>query len=167
MPGTAWRVSSRWLFALITTNRKTAAALSTRYMRPFTRFSWAVWLKSRPATSRLNGSKTVLLLISPIRTSKPETRRASQLTRTSICDAFSRQLPAHRLRGFLNNLRIEYACRLLHAGGEPPIAEVAYACGFADPLYFSRYFRLKTGMSPRQYSAQNGLKTAVPLDIPW
>lgn len=69
---------------------------------------------------------------------------------------------------FLNNLRIEYACRLLHSGGDPlPIAEVAYACGFADPLYFSRYFRLKTGMSPRQYAAQNGLETAAALDNPW
>lgn len=55
---------------------------------------------------------------------------------------------------YLNNLRIEFARRLLHAGAKRmTIAEIAYASGFSDPLYFSRIFRRKTGVSPRQFAS--------------
>ena len=55
---------------------------------------------------------------------------------------------------YLNNLRIEYARRLLHAGAKRmTIAEIAYSSGFSDPLYFSRIFRRKTGLSPRQFAS--------------
>lgn len=35
-----------------------------------------------------------------------------------------------------------------------PIAEVAYQLGFNDPSYFSRFFKDKTGLSPKSYQAR-------------
>ncbi len=35
-----------------------------------------------------------------------------------------------------------------------PIAEVAYQLGFNDPSYFSRFFKDKTGLSPKNYQAR-------------
>jgi Bacterial regulatory helix-turn-helix proteins, AraC family len=44
------------------------------------------------------------------------------------------------------------------------ITEVAGACGFADPLYFSRRFRAAHGIAPSAYR-DNGA-AAVPPDLP-
>jgi AraC family transcriptional regulator, transcriptional activator of pobA len=35
-----------------------------------------------------------------------------------------------------------------------PVAEVAYQLGFNDPSYFSRFFKDKTGLSPKSYQAR-------------
>ena len=44
-----------------------------------------------------------------------------------------------------------YDPELLHKGEMITVAEVAYQCGFSDPLYFSRCFKQYFGMSPSQY----------------
>ncbi len=54
---------------------------------------------------------------------------------------------------YLLNLRIEKAKALL-GGPNPYIAEIAYACGFSDPRYFSRCFKKLTGVTPTEYSKQ-------------
>ena len=51
---------------------------------------------------------------------------------------------------YLINLRIQHACELL-LDSTMSITEVAEACGYTDPLYFSRLFRKKMGMSPLAY----------------
>lgn len=51
---------------------------------------------------------------------------------------------------FLQEVRMQKACRMLddkHA----QVNDVAYACGFADPRYFSRVFKAKTGLTPTEY----------------
>ena len=50
----------------------------------------------------------------------------------------------------LREARIKHACQLLRQT-DKSIAEVAYACGFADPKYFSRCFKQSAGMSPTEY----------------
>ncbi len=50
----------------------------------------------------------------------------------------------------LREARIKHACKLLRET-EKSIAEVAYACGFIDPKYFSRIFKHSTGLSPTDY----------------
>ena len=53
---------------------------------------------------------------------------------------------------FINNRRIEYAKYLMkRTAGKQSIKEVAYASGFADPYYFSRLFKKKVGINPKEY----------------
>lgn len=46
--------------------------------------------------------------------------------------------------------RIKRACQLL-ADGSRSVNDIAYACGFSDPKYFSRCFKSATGHSPSGY----------------
>ena len=50
----------------------------------------------------------------------------------------------------LKEARIKQACRLLSETSKN-ISEIAYACGFSDPKYFSRSFKQSTGLSPTEY----------------
>ena len=50
----------------------------------------------------------------------------------------------------LREARIKHACQLL-SHTDKNISEVAYACGFTDPKYFSRCFRQSTGYTPSEY----------------
>ena len=49
---------------------------------------------------------------------------------------------------YLLHMRLNEAKRLL---GTMSVAEVAYSVGFADPLYFSRLFKLKVGVAPGRW----------------
>ena len=49
----------------------------------------------------------------------------------------------------LREARIKRACQLLRQT-DKTISEVAYACGFTDPKYFSRSFKQSTGQSPSE-----------------
>ena len=50
----------------------------------------------------------------------------------------------------MREARIKHACQLL-CKTDKTIAEVAYACGFTDPKYFSRCFKQSVGQSPTEY----------------
>lgn len=50
----------------------------------------------------------------------------------------------------LREARIKRASQLLRTTGHT-VADVAYACGFTDPKYFSRCFKQHYGMSPTEY----------------
>ena len=52
----------------------------------------------------------------------------------------------------LREARIKHACQLLRQTTKT-VAEVAYACGFSDPKYFSRCFKQSIGMSPTEYKS--------------
>ena len=39
-------------------------------------------------------------------------------------------------------------------GDEQNISQIAYVCGFAKPLYFSRVFKKNFGCSPKNYAAK-------------
>ena len=51
---------------------------------------------------------------------------------------------------YLNELRIKRAKSLLEKK-EGSVSDVAIACGFNDPLYFSKVFKKSEGISPREY----------------
>lgn len=51
---------------------------------------------------------------------------------------------------YMRNCQNEQALELL-SDDSYNISEIAYKVGFNDPQYFSRYFRSKFGISPRQY----------------
>lgn len=50
----------------------------------------------------------------------------------------------------LREARIKHACLLLQTT-DKTVAEIAYACGFTDPKYFSRCFKQSTGQVPTEY----------------
>ena len=52
----------------------------------------------------------------------------------------------------------------LPASHNAPIAELAYRCGFVDPASFSRMFRRRFGLSPREARGGGMLLTLVEDD---
>lgn len=57
---------------------------------------------------------------------------------------------------YLLNTRIEKAKLLfMDKTQQLSVSEVAFAIGFNDPLYFSRFFRKKTGMTPTEFKEKN------------
>jgi len=56
----------------------------------------------------------------------------------------------HSLKEYINKMLYQKACNLLlHT--DTPIYEIAEALGFSDPYYFSRFFKNKSGISPRSF----------------
>ena len=51
---------------------------------------------------------------------------------------------------FLMKFRITKAAELLY-NTDLPIANIAYSCGYSDPLAFSKTFKKIKGVSPKQY----------------
>ena len=51
---------------------------------------------------------------------------------------------------YLKNLRIKHAVLLMEHGVES-VKNIAFLCGFRDPLYFSKVFRADMGLSPKEY----------------
>ena len=49
----------------------------------------------------------------------------------------------------LSEARIKRACQLLQET-DKPVSEIAYACGFNDPKYFSKCFKQSTGKTPSE-----------------
>ena len=54
----------------------------------------------------------------------------------------------------MREARIKRACQLLRQT-DKSVSEVAYACGFTDPKYFSKSFRQSIGQSPTEYRENN------------
>ena len=53
-------------------------------------------------------------------------------------------------KDFVQAARIKHACNLLRTT-DMAAKEVAYACGFSDPRYFSKSFKANTGQTPTEY----------------
>jgi AraC-like DNA-binding protein len=51
---------------------------------------------------------------------------------------------------FVWESRLELAAEMLrHSQGHAQISDIAYRCGFSTPTHFSRVFRARYGISPR------------------
>lgn len=61
---------------------------------------------------------------------------------------------------FLTGLRMNLAEKLLCSSqnNEQNISQIAYVCGYAEPLYFSRVFKKHFGCSPKNYAQNNRKK---------
>ncbi|CAN7612460.1 helix-turn-helix domain-containing protein [Paenibacillus sp. LjRoot153] len=62
------------------------------------------------------------------------------------------QAPLH----FVHSIKIEQAKKLL-ATSVKPISQISYELGVENANYFSRMFKIKTGLTPLQYRQQFGL----------
>ena len=51
---------------------------------------------------------------------------------------------------YINTLRMQYACTLMQQGYRS-IKDISNMCGYTDPNYFSRIFKKRMGVSPREY----------------
>ena len=78
-------------------------------------------------------------------------RMAEELhvSRSYLTSRFSAEMGLTPAR-YLANIRLSQSKELLSTTASP-IAEVAAACGFQDSYYFSRFFKVNTGMTPSQY----------------
>ena len=66
---------------------------------------------------------------------------------------------------YLTDKRLENAANTLVVYcGQGSISETARLCGFSDPLYFSRMFKRKYGVSPRGYIAAEDPPAAADSD---
>src|ERR671929_922453 len=68
----------------------------------------------------------------------------------------------HRITGrllshFLKEKRLEKAARLLKSGNMR-ISQIARRCGFDSENYFRQQFRMRYGMSPRQFRSRGSLR---------
>ena len=53
---------------------------------------------------------------------------------------------------YLSDLRLRAAAERLRITDGANVSEIAHLCGFHEPLYFSRMFRKKYGLSPSEYA---------------
>jgi AraC-like DNA-binding protein len=80
-------------------------------------------------------------------------------TRQYISGRFHR-MTGRLLSHFLKEKRLEKAARLLK-GGNVRVSQVARRCGFDSENYFRQQFRIRYGMSPRQFRS-NGAARIIP-----
>jgi AraC-like DNA-binding protein len=93
----------------------------------------------------------------------------ADLSVASIAEALSVSISslarAFRQRGlspmrYVYSLRLEHASRLLAGTPDLAIQDVADRCGFTSPAHFSRLFKQKHGMTPREYASLCGSREA-------
>lgn len=68
--------------------------------------------------------------------------------------AFCRYFKKHTRKTyvtFLNEVRINEACKQIINGDFDSLASIAYSNGFNNAVTFNRVFRRSTGKSPREY----------------
>lgn len=62
-----------------------------------------------------------------------------------------RQLTNLNPSGFIRNIRLKAACKVMEENPNVRINELAYSVGFNDPKYFSICFKKEFGMQPSEY----------------
>jgi len=76
--------------------------------------------------------------------------RQAHMTPQAFCRYFKKHT-LHTFVSFLNEVRINEACKKLTDGQYDSIATVAYNCGFNSITNFNRVFKTITGKSPSEY----------------
>lgn len=76
--------------------------------------------------------------------------KSAHMTTESFCRYFKRH-SGHTFISFLNEIRINEACKKLTAHKFESISIVAYKCGFKSITNFNRVFKCVIGTSPREY----------------
>lgn len=80
-------------------------------------------------------------------------------TRQYISGRF-RRVTGRLLSHFLKEKRLEKAARLLKSGNVR-VSQVARRCGFDSENYFRQQFRIRYGMSPRQFRTNGTSRPAA------
>ena len=80
--------------------------------------------------------------------------RVTGYSRTQFYSKMS-EVTGYSPKEYIRLQRMNRAAELLHQGEMITVAEVAYQCGFSDPLYFSRCFKQYFGTSPSKYQKES------------
>lgn len=84
------------------------------------------------------------------------------MSRFHFSHAF-REIVGQSPYAYLTQLRMDHARELL-IGSDSRIADIARACGYENPLYFSRLFSRKFAMSPSEYRKKYAVFGALSAD---
>ncbi len=118
----------------------------------------ALPVKKRDSKGKL-GHEYTRMIISIIETSFRENINVQEIAnqmnvnRSYLTDLFKRDT-GMSIRQYLTEYRLKRALIYLQEN-DRNIKNVAAECGFDDPLYFSRAFHKRFGMSPQQWRKQN------------
>ena len=81
-----------------------------------------------------------------------EVAAAAYMTPQAFCRYFKKHTRVTFIT-FLNDIRINEACKKLIDGTYDSVSSVAFNCGFNSITNFNRVFKSTTGKSPREYAA--------------
>jgi AraC-like DNA-binding protein len=81
--------------------------------------------------------------------SMDELAQKVNLTRSTFARRF-RAATGKSAKEFILDLKVRLALSIFTTNPAAKIRDVAWTLGFADEFYFSRLFKVKTGLSPRQ-----------------
>jgi AraC-like DNA-binding protein len=87
--------------------------------------------------------------------------KQAHMTPQAFCRYFKKHT-LHTFVSFLNEVRINEACKRLSNGNYDSISAVAYNCGFNSITNFNRVFKSVTARSPSEYVGQYLHTTARP-----
>ncbi len=76
--------------------------------------------------------------------------KQAHMTPQAFCRYFKKRT-RHTFVSFLNEVRINEACKKLTDGGYEGISSIAYTCGFNSITNFNRVFKSVVGRSPSEY----------------
>ncbi len=62
-----------------------------------------------------------------------------------------RELTGMNIVGFIRDIRIKEACRMVKENPDLRVSDIAYRVGYKDPKYFATTFKKVTGMQPKEY----------------
>lgn len=126
--------------------------------------SWGNSSRRRPAGDRLSRLMCSLAANSDLYPTHQEAARLAGLTPAAF-SRFFRRVVGKYYRDYLCDLKLGRALRLL-IESDLSISEIAYASGFDNISTFNRAFRIKRGLSPREFRAQtrqpNAFSSAPP-----
>jgi AraC-like DNA-binding protein len=104
---------------------------------------------TRPARSRVDAICSYMHDHYQERVALAEVAEDAHMSETALCRLFRRTV-GKTVVGYLNELRVGHACRLL-AETDGPITRIALASGFRSLSHFNRMFRRVRGCTPREY----------------
>lgn len=84
--------------------------------------------------------------------------KQAHMTPQAFCRFFKKRT-RHTFVSFLNEVRINEACKKLTEGGFDSISTIAYTCGFNSITNFNRVFKSVLGKSPSEYVESYTLHT--------
>lgn len=84
--------------------------------------------------------------------------KQAHMTPQAFCRFFKKRT-RHTFVSFLNEVRINEACKKLTEGGFDSISTIAYTCGFNSITNFNRVFKSVLGKSPSEYVESYTLNT--------